>query len=711
MIKMETRIINKNEIRCSLIDLYYGLIKILDEPNKETKLKDFKKILKNLTNDIKTKYRDSVHKDIIRKIFKEEINNFYSLAQEVIEGNSFINGKFTYDLFDGIPVTKNPIFYRKYDLVIKTDPTRSKAWVFAPSIEDEFDPLATQIQAEQDFGIPCVDIKIHREYTGRNSNISNKKKTIIKNTQTSKKILKIKPKISNHLGKVLFSKKDQFILRAENYKDEIKGFLFEDHIHTVKPLDVLVLENQEAQKKIYANVAKIDMNPLSGGGYVSKFSELVTHVLFRPLMEVSNDWKGRVRPCDLTDFVIRKPSDKELVEVLNVPENGLPIGRLDYDGSNEVFRYPLEPKDTIYQSLMIAGVQGKGKTNALKLIIRSLVTNSKIESSKRPAIVILDGEGEYKEFTKKSQMLQISQEFLDKNEIGDVTPKVYTINNDPMKSDSTLSLRGIDRQDLIYLLPELESKTENILRVLINRVCNMLDNEKAPQDIDTMRNKLLAENNNSQLIHMQQRPAIARAVLSPSLNLLDQKGKIPLTPHLLFKPGTVSVINYQGLDQNMKRVVALYLLQMLDKYKMNEPNYDPGVLLVIDEAELLFPENPSKGDKDYVLRIAARMEDITNRGRKRKYGVALVTHLPSEVSHKVGDLANTKIAFGCSGADKWIRDHFGRDYVTEINSFPTGICRIVVKVNTNKQGPINARVGFPYVGDKEALSDIGGGVL
>jgi hypothetical protein len=72
--------------------------------------------------------------------------------------------------------------------------------------------------------------------------------------------------------------------------------------------------------------------------------------------------------------------------------------------------------------------------------------------------------------------------------------------------------------------------------------------------------------------------------------------------------------------------------------------------LVIDEAELLFHSNPSKGDKDYVLRIASKMEDINNRGRKHKYGVILVTHLPSEVSQKVGELANTKIAFGCSGA-------------------------------------------------------------
>jgi DNA helicase HerA-like ATPase len=506
------------------------------------------------------------------------------------------------------------------------------------------------------------------------------------------------------LGKVLFNIKDQFNLRADQNKDEIKGFLFEEHAPNVKPLDILVLESQDCQKKIYASVIRIDMNPMSGAGYVGRFYEIATHVVFQPLVEVTNDYKGRARPTNLSGFIIRRPKSSELLEVLNVPQNGLPLGWLEYSDSIEIFRFPMQPEDTLYQSIILAGVQGKGKTNTLHMLIRSLASNSNIGLQNRPAIVILDGEGQYKKFTKKSQMNNDSRYFLDKYGIGDVEPKVYVLNDDSNKSNSTLSLRGIDRHDLIYLMPELESKTENILQILINHVSRALDYERTAQDIDTLRNRLISETNSSGLVHFQQRPAIARAILSPSLNLLDQKDKILLTPGVLFTPGSVSVIDYQGLDQNKKRVVVVYLLQLLSRFKMDAPNYEPGVLLVIDEAELLFPANPSKGDKDYVLRIASRMEDITNRGRKRKYGVVLVTHLPSEVSQKVGELANTKIAFGCSGANKWIRDHFGKEYVSEINSLPTGICRIKVKVDNDKQGPINAKVRIPFVGRNESRS-------
>jgi DNA helicase HerA-like ATPase len=402
----------------------------------------------------------------------------------------------------------------------------------------------------------------------------------------------------------------------------------------------------------------------------------------------------------MSEFLIRKPSKQVLAEILNVPKEGLPLGWLDYGSVEEIFRYPTLPTDTIYQSAMIAGVQGKGKSNSLNLLIRSLNSNNNIDSKSRPAIIILDGEGEYKKFANKIDMPDNSKKFLDTNGIGDINPTVFTLNDDYSKADTTLSLRGIKRDDLIYLMPELESRTENILQVLINHVGTALDHERGPQDINTLRNRLISEVNSSGLVHASQRPAIARAVLSPSLNLLDQKNLRPLTPTLLFQPGTISVIDYQGLDQSKKRVVALYILQMLNRFKMSSPNNDPGVLLILDEAEVLFPANPSKGEKDYVTRISMRMEDITNRGRKRKYGVVLVTHLPSEVSKKVGDLANTKIAFGCAGANKWICQYFGREYVPEITNLPTGVCRIAVNIHTDLQGPINARVRVPFVGKR-----------
>ena len=693
---METRLVQKNDLRCAQAFFYYGLHQILEDGRKQTKLHELKSLVKKLASDIKVNYQNSKQKDAIKKAFKEHVTNVSSLAESLAKDKKFVNSQLAYDIFDGIVVSDSLTESRHYDIVVKQDPQRSAAWIFSPSSDDEFDSIKAQIDAEKDFEVPCIDVIIK----GPKPQLKKPQEVVSAKLATNNDTID-----GTILGKVLFSRKDQYVLKSEQEQDEVKGFLFEEHAKTVQPLDILVLENQEEQKKIYARVAKINMNPLSGGGYVHQFSEVVTQVLFRPLKEVATDYGGRPRPADLSGYIIRRPSDKEIRDVLNIPDFGMPIGRLDYNGGGEPFLYPLKPMDTIYQSMLVAGVQGKGKSNFIKLMVKSICSNMYIPSEKRPAVIILDGEPEYTDFAKKSDMILSSVNFLEKYGIGDIKPKIFSIHRDPEKSDAMLSLRGISRQDLIYLMPEVESRTENILRLLIRRVGDQIDQEQAPQDIETLRTRLLAEVNHSNLVHISQKPAISRAILSPSLNMLDQKNKTPITPSLLFKPGSITVIDYHSLDHNMKRVVALYLLQLLDQYKMNTPNIDPGVLLVIDEAEQLFPQSPSKGEKDFVQRIAERMEDITNRGRKRRYGVTLVTHLPTKVSKKVGDLTNTKVAFGLSGSEKWIRDYFGKDYVSEINSLPTGCCRISIKVNRENQGPINARIKIPYIGNKETLPE------
>ena len=475
---METRLVQKNDLRTAQGLFHYGLCQFLDAGQKQTKLHEFKATIKKLVTDIKVKYQNSRQKEAIRKALKEQVSNVTFLAESLAKDKKFVNSHLAYDIFDGIVISNRFAENRQYDLIVKQDPERIIAWVFSPSDDDEFDLIKAQIEAEQDFDIPCIDLSI------KGPEIISKEVTEIQSVKLTTSNDQIDETV---LGKVLFSKQDQYVLKSEQEQDEIKGFLYEQHAKTVQPLDILVLDNPEEQKKIYARIAKINMNPLSGGGYVHKFSEVVTHVLFRPLKEVTADYDGRPRPTDLSGYIIRRPTDKEILDVLNIPDFGMPIGKLDYNGAGEPFLYPLKPLDTIYQSMLVAGVQGKGKSNFIKLLVKSLCTNAHIPADKRPAVIILDGEPEYTSFAKKSEMVQSSINFLEKYGIDDIKPQVFSIHRDPAKSDATLSLRGISRQDTIYLMPELESKTENILRLLITHVGNQIDQEQAPQDMETLR--------------------------------------------------------------------------------------------------------------------------------------------------------------------------------------------------------------------------------
>lgn len=113
-----------------------------------------------------------------------------------------------------------------------------------------------------------------------------------------------------------------------------------------------------------------------------------------------------------------------------------------------------------------------------------------------------------------------------------------------------------------------------------------------------------------------------------------------------------------------------------------------------DESEILFPLRPSRVEKDYIDRIEAMMREPVKRGRKHKYGIVPITHLPSDISPGIVNLCNTKIAFRCSGARSWIRENFGKDLVSEIEQLPTGHCRI----NTEKTSvQMNVKIEIPLV--------------
>jgi len=166
----------------------------------------------------------------------------------------------------------------------------------------------------------------------------------------------------------------------------------------------------------------------------------------------------------------------------------------------------------------------------------------------KPAIIILDKEGEYTNFVSLSKMSAISRKYLSDNGVTPISPEIFTLNDDETRADSTLSLRALEPKDIVYLIPELESKTENIFTLLTDRVKDYFNSNGIPLEITSFRDRLLQETNNSNLIHIAQRPAIARAILSPALTLFDRKNKIPLIPGKLLQPGKISVINCQVQD-------------------------------------------------------------------------------------------------------------------------------------------------------------------
>ena len=64
--------------------------------------------------------------------------------------------------------------------------------------------------------------------------------------------------------------------------------------------------------------------------------------------------------------------------------------------------------------------------------------------------------------------------------------------------------------------------------------------------------------------------AIQRALTAAHLGFFDQPGKIPLTPENLGKENSVIVIDVHTLSPARQRMLVLYLILVLQKYKFEE---------------------------------------------------------------------------------------------------------------------------------------------
>ena len=194
--------------------------------------------------------------------------------------------------------------------------------------------------------------------------------------------------------------------------------------------------------------------------------------------------------------------------------------------------------------------------------------------------------------------------------------------------------------------------------------------------------------------------AVERALTASHLELFDQKGKMPLTPENLFKENTVTVIDIHTLSPARQRMMILYLLLVLQRYKFQERHDEPGVLVYLDESEYIFPKTPGSIEKDQVQRISEMIKEPVERGRKHKYGLVAITHSISRMNSTVVDLCNTKLIFGrtVSSGKTWFVNNIGKDRTKELAYLQQGQAIIDTRQTSI---PINTTLHVPFVGKKE----------
>jgi hypothetical protein len=230
----------------------------------------------------------------------------------------------------------------------------------------------------------------------------------------------------NSIGGVVYSEKRSF--KTSRIKDDkMSGWIDDDWKDKIKAGDRLVAFHPEQLKKFYVIVEGTSTFDKSASGVNPKhgFSETVTYLDLTPFREIDvvEGYRGRARPHQMLGYRLDFPNRTEHLEINNIPTEGLPLGDIESSGSHSTFSYPLRPEDTIFQSMVIDGPQGKGKTNFTKLLISS------INSKTNYAQIIIDREGEYTNFTKLEEMTDEGKKFFTKHGIKPVKPQVIVMDD------------------------------------------------------------------------------------------------------------------------------------------------------------------------------------------------------------------------------------------------------------------------------------------
>ena len=358
-------VLDRNAVRHHYLFFIYGVITLLKNNDKV----QFQVLQRNLTKfqDQALKKMENGKKNKLKQLIGRQRADILQYARDIRSGKFVDTKKLLWDIFDGIPITtKIPQKY-DFDVVVEEAPNRLTALVYCPTKNEVFDTLSIQIQAEQVYHDPCARVKIENM-------LYDDAITSAKNTKTATTPATVGPGVVDSdttIGRALHSKKYPLLLSSQPDKDKVQAGIFERYSETIFPNSYLRLVSDEG-KSIFCRVMDIRANPISGAGLEKSFSELYTLLMLQPMLEKTSTYSGRPRSADLSKFVVKRLTPNELIYMLHLPRKGLAIGTCDYEELDYDFLFPLEPETSIYQSWTVAGVQGKGKTSFVKLLIMAL---------------------------------------------------------------------------------------------------------------------------------------------------------------------------------------------------------------------------------------------------------------------------------------------------------------------------------------------------
>ena len=474
-------------------------------------------------------------------------------------------------------------------------------------------------------------------------------------------------------------KKPLQLIRGKN--NRLEGYLYPKKASLIKEGYCVIVEKEDGGR-IICIVQQIECLEESASTITKTHKEEHYHIKLNPVGEFTPKGYEELRPQTIIGGKIKLPTQREFYQYKNLSLEGAFIGELNEINNN--YPYHLEPR-LLYQSMFIGGVQGTGKTSALKYLAYKIS-----QISNAPKIIILDNEGEYSDIlkipsTEKSHLL------MEKLNINAIDQKDIGIISLSSGDDYCLSLKTIDPLDLPYLLRELSPISHDTLSTILYDIVE--ENCEKNFSFSELKSKIYEyiEQPHYRIL-ASTKAAIFRALNSVSLKIFDIDGKIPINIISELSIKKMIIINSHELRDMHQRIVGLYLLALLHKIAMKgKENYN--ILLILDEIQRLLPRSKSIADSEYQKRILGFLDEIVHRGRKRNYGVIFATQSPLDISKDIIDLCNIKVFFQIHGqTNTSLKEYLDKEEREQLKHLSKGEAFIMSK---GKHKPVVIK--FPYI--------------
>jgi uncharacterized protein YlbG (UPF0298 family) len=406
-------------------------------------------------------------------------------------------------------------------------------------------------------------------------------------------------------------------------------------------------------------------------------------ITLNPEIEITPEGCQDVRPQTIISGKIKKLTIQEFYLYKKIPQNGMEFGIIE--GLLDKTPYLLSMR-VMYQSCFVGGVQNTGKTSSLRYLIMLLA-----QQQNAPAQIIFDAEEEYLNLiniptnqNSRLKMLEHGVKTIDSKKC-----EVISLGGD---SEYCLTLKDIDPLDLPLFLHELTSITHSTLQRIIKDI--LTNNKDKDFTFPELKETILRYVDLKEYrLSPATKSAIERALMPISLDLFDKPESIPIDIKSMLGSGKITIINCFDANDEEQRIIALFLLSALHKYKMKKRNkeYDSGVLFYLDEVQRLLPKLLSNSDNQ--KRIIHYLGEIHHRGRKRKYGVIYATQSPLDIKKEIIDLCNTKIFFQIQGdASSILKEYLNKEERERLKQLPTGQAFIT---SEGKHEPVEIK--FPFL--------------